>query len=80
MEQSHNIRFTSDHYKHLLFFGDAGHAFGPMLQNRAAQAFEDAYVVQDFLAQKMILITFLTRLKTGAKKGFRRSLIYKSKD
>jgi 2-polyprenyl-6-methoxyphenol hydroxylase-like FAD-dependent oxidoreductase len=29
--------------------GDAAHAFGPMLQNGAAQAFEDAYVIQELI-------------------------------
>ena len=51
MEHSHSVRFTSDQYKRVLFAGDAAHAFGPMLQNGAAQALEDAYVIEDLLAQ-----------------------------
>lgn len=51
MEKSHSVRFTAPPYKRLLFAGDAAHAFGPMLQNGAAQAFEDAYVIQELLRQ-----------------------------
>ena len=33
--------------------GDASHACGPMLQNGASQSFEDAYVLQDLLSDKV---------------------------
>ena len=53
MEKSHSVRFKLDGYSRILLVGDAAHAFGPMLQNGAAQAFEDAYVLQDLLTDKM---------------------------
>ena len=46
MEKSHSVRFRLDGFSRVLLVGDAAHAFGPMLQNGAAQAFEDAYVLQ----------------------------------
>lgn len=49
MEKSHSVRFKLDGFSRVLLVGDAAHAFGPMLQNGAAQAFEDAYVLQDLL-------------------------------
>lgn len=51
MEKSHSVRFTPDGFSRVLLVGDAAHAFGPMLQNGAAQAFEDAYVLQDLFAK-----------------------------
>lgn len=53
MEKSHSVRFKLDGFSRVLLVGDAAHAFGPMLQNGAAQAFEDAYVLQDLLSDKM---------------------------
>jgi 2-polyprenyl-6-methoxyphenol hydroxylase-like FAD-dependent oxidoreductase len=53
MEKSHSVRFKLDGFSRVLLVGDAAHAFGPMLQNGAAQAFEDAYVLQDLLSEKM---------------------------
>lgn len=53
MEKSHSVRFKLDGFSRVLLVGDAAHAFGPMLQNGAAQAFEDAYVLQDLLTDKM---------------------------
>jgi 2-polyprenyl-6-methoxyphenol hydroxylase-like FAD-dependent oxidoreductase len=53
MEKSHSVRFKLDGFSRVLLVGDAAHAFGPMLQNGAAQAFEDAYVLQDLLTNKM---------------------------
>ncbi len=47
MEKSHSVRFSLDGFSRILLIGDAAHAFGPMLQNGAAQAFEDAYVIQE---------------------------------
>ncbi len=52
MEKSHSVRFRLDGFSRILLVGDAAHAFGPSLQNGAAQAFEDAYVLQDLLANK----------------------------
>ncbi len=49
MEKSHSVRFKLEGFKRVLLVGDAAHAFGPMLQNGAAQAFEDAYVIQELL-------------------------------
>jgi 2-polyprenyl-6-methoxyphenol hydroxylase-like FAD-dependent oxidoreductase len=49
MERSHSVRFKLDGFKRVLLVGDAAHAFGPMLQNGAAQAFEDAFALQDLL-------------------------------
>ena len=49
MERSHSVRFKLDGFKRVLLVGDAAHAFGPMFQNGAAQAFEDAFVLQDLL-------------------------------
>lgn len=49
MEKSHSVRFRLDGFSRILLVGDAAHAFGPMLQNGAAQAFEDAYVLQELL-------------------------------
>ncbi len=46
MEKSHSVRFRPDESSHILLIGDAAHGFGPMLQNGAAQAFEDAYVLK----------------------------------
>jgi len=51
MEKSHSVRYKLDGFSRILLVGDAAHAFGPMLQNGAAQAFEDAYVIQDLLTQ-----------------------------
>lgn len=51
MEKSHSVRFIPDGFSRVLLVGDAAHAFGPMLQNGAAQAFEDAYVIQDLFAK-----------------------------
>lgn len=53
MEKSHSIRFKLDGFSRVLLMGDAAHTFGPALQNGAAQAFEDAYVLQDLLAAQM---------------------------
>ncbi len=53
MEKSHSVRFKLDGFSRILLVGDAAHCFGPMLQNGAAQAFEDAYVVQDLLLGPM---------------------------
>jgi 2-polyprenyl-6-methoxyphenol hydroxylase-like FAD-dependent oxidoreductase len=53
MEKSHSVRFRLDGFSRVLLVGDAAHAFGPMLQNGAAQAFEDAYVLQDLLTDRM---------------------------
>lgn len=53
MEKSHSVRFKLDGFSRVLLVGDASHAFGPMLQNGAAQAFEDAYVLQDLLPLRM---------------------------
>ncbi|MBY0528570.1 MAG: FAD-dependent monooxygenase [Rhabdochlamydiaceae bacterium] len=53
MEKSHSVRFKLDGFSRVLLLGDAAHAFGPMLQNGAAQAFEDAYVLQDLIENKM---------------------------
>lgn len=53
MEKSHSVRFKLDGFSRVLLVGDASHAFGPMLQNGAAQAFEDAYVIQDLLPHRM---------------------------
>lgn len=47
MEKSHSVRFKLDGFSRILLVGDAAHAFGPMLQNGAAQVFEDAYVIQE---------------------------------
>ncbi len=47
MEKSHSVRYRLDGFSRILLIGDAAHAFGPMLQNGAAQAFEDAFVLQD---------------------------------
>ncbi len=49
MEKSASVRFTLDGFCRILLIGDAAHAFGPMLQNGAAQAFEDAYVLQELV-------------------------------
>lgn len=49
MEKSHSVRYRLDGFSRVLLMGDAAHAFGPMLQNGAAQGFEDAYVLQDLL-------------------------------
>lgn len=40
-------------FSRVLLVGDAAHAFGPMLQNGVAQAFEDAYVIQDLLNEQI---------------------------
>ena len=53
MYKSHSVRFMLDGFTRILLMGDASHAFGPMLQNGAAQAFEDAYVLQDLLSAKV---------------------------
>lgn len=53
MEKSHSVRFKLEGFSRVLLVGDAAHAFGPMLQNGAAQAFEDAYVLQDLLSDRM---------------------------
>lgn len=53
MEKSHSVRFKLEGFSRVLLVGDAAHAFGPMLQNGAAQAFEDAYVLQELLSHKM---------------------------
>lgn len=53
MEKSHSVRFKLDGFSRVLLAGDAAHAFGPMLQNGAAQAFEDAYVIQDLLNKQI---------------------------
>lgn len=53
MEKSHSVRFKLDGFTRVLLVGDSAHAFGPMLQNGAAQAFEDAYVLQDLFTDKM---------------------------
>ncbi len=53
MEKSHSVRFILDGFNRVLLVGDAAHAFGPMLQNGAAQAFEDAYVLQELLSDDM---------------------------
>ncbi len=53
MEKSHSVRFKLDGFSRVLLAGDAAHAFGPALQNGAAQAFEDAYVLQDLLFDKI---------------------------
>lgn len=53
MEKSHSVRFKLDGFSRVLLVGDASHAFGPMLQNGAAQGFEDAYVLQDLLTNRM---------------------------
>lgn len=53
MEKSHSVRFKLDGFSRILLVGDASHAFGPMLQNGAAQAFEDAYVLQDLFSQQV---------------------------
>lgn len=53
MEKSHSVRFKLDGFSRVLLLGDAAHAFGPTLQNGAAQAFEDAYVLQDLLTDQM---------------------------
>lgn len=49
MEKSHSVRFQVDGFSRILLVGDAAHAFGPALQNGAAQSFEDAYVLQELL-------------------------------
>ncbi len=49
MGKSHSVRFKLEGFKRVLLVGDAAHAFGPALQNGAAQAFEDAYVLQELL-------------------------------
>ncbi|MCX6990016.1 MAG: FAD-dependent monooxygenase [Chlamydiae bacterium] len=51
--KSHSVRFTLDGFTRVLLMGDASHACGPMLQNGAAQSFEDAYVLQDLLSDKL---------------------------
>lgn len=53
MEKSHSVRFKLDGFSRVLLVGDASHAFGPAFQNGAAQAFEDAYVLQDLLTECM---------------------------
>jgi len=53
MEKSHSVRFKLEGFSRVLLVGDAAHAFGPMLQNGAAQAFEDAYVIQDLLNEQI---------------------------
>ena len=53
MEKSHSVRFKLDGFSRVLLVGDAAHAFGPTLQNGAAQAFEDAYVLQDLLTDQV---------------------------
>ena len=53
MEKSHSVRFKLEGFSRVLLLGDAAHAFGPMLQNGAAQAFEDAYVIQDLLNEQI---------------------------
>ena len=37
------------HHERILFVGDAAHTFSPMLQNGGAQAFEDAYILEELL-------------------------------
>ncbi|MBS0584692.1 MAG: FAD-dependent monooxygenase [Verrucomicrobia bacterium] len=49
MERSASVRFKLDGFNRILLLGDASHAFGPALQNGAAQAFEDAYVVGELI-------------------------------
>lgn len=49
MEKSHSVRFRPDESSRILLIGDAAHGCGPMLQNGAAQAFEDAYVLKSLL-------------------------------
>jgi|GEM_PF-1600747 len=53
MYKSHSVRFTLDGFSRVLLMGDASHACGPMLQNGAAQSFEDAYVLQDLLTDRV---------------------------
>ncbi len=53
MEKSHSVRFRLEGFSRVLLVGDAAHGFGPMLQNGAAQGFEDAYVLQDLLFQRI---------------------------
>ena len=61
---SSHFMYTSSvkwrHGKRILFVGDAAHAFSPTLQNGAAQAFEDAYVLSDILKQGHCLEECLT--------------------
>lgn len=54
MEKGHSVRFKLDGYDRVLLMGDAAHAFGPALQNGAAQAFEDAYVLGQLLMLKKL--------------------------
>jgi 2-polyprenyl-6-methoxyphenol hydroxylase-like FAD-dependent oxidoreductase len=49
MEKSHSLRFKLEGFSRILLLGDAAHGFGPMLQNGAASAFEDAYVLQELI-------------------------------
>lgn len=53
MEKSHSVRFKLEGFNRILLVGDAAHAFGPSLQNGAAQAFEDAYVFQELLSSSL---------------------------
>lgn len=51
MESSASVKWGSPD-QHILLVGDASHAFGPMLQNGAAQGVEDAYVLYDLIKMK----------------------------
>lgn len=68
MEKSHSVRFASEKYRRLLFIGDASHAFGPMLQNGAAQAFEDAYVIQELVDKTNDILTLINAFSERRKK------------
>ncbi|MBJ7449136.1 MAG: FAD-dependent monooxygenase [Parachlamydiales bacterium] len=72
MEKSHSVRFKLDGFSRVLLVGDAAHAFGPMLQNGAAQAFEDAYVIQDLLKEQMDSHSVISFVNTFEKRRFAR--------
>lgn len=72
MEKSHSVRFKLDGFSRVLLVGDAAHAFGPMLQNGAAQAFEDAYVIQDLLNEPINSSSVASFIDTFEKRRFAR--------
>ncbi len=76
MEKSHSVRYKLDSFSRVLLLGDAAHAFGPMLQNGAAQAFEDAYVLQELMKEDLkknipgLIDAFVARRKARAELVF----------
>lgn len=68
MEKSHSVRFKLDGFERVLLVGDAAHAFGPMLQNGAAQAFEDAYVLQELFNEGVTTGQIPTLIEAFAKR------------